>query len=210
MIVEVEIYNLKGEKVGTMKVDAEAFGEQPSRSLMHRSVVSYEANLRQGNACTKTRGERAGSGRKLWKQKGTGRARMGSIRSPLWRGGGVTFGPKPRDYRMKLSKNERKLALKGALGGKLRDGEIVVLDSMELPEIKTKVVYSFVKSLPHSGRTLFVSQGVNSDWLRASRNIASIETSPVQELNVLSVLKSKVLVFEKAAFEGLLAGGGPA
>ena len=104
---EVTVYNLSGQKAGTMVIEPEALCSGISISLLHRAVVSYEANLRQGNACTKTRGDRAGSGKKLWKQKGTGRARMGSIRSPLWRGGGIIFGPKPRDYRMKLSQKER-------------------------------------------------------------------------------------------------------
>jgi large subunit ribosomal protein L4 len=168
---------------------------------MHRAVVSYEANLRQGSSNTKTRGERAGSGKKLWKQKGTGRARMGSIRSPLWRGGGITFGPKPRSFRMKLSQNERRIALRGAVAGKLTDGEIMALESTRLSEVKTKVIASLVKVAGFKGRVLFVTDGHNPDFVRATGNIQGVSVAPISELNALTVLKATTLVFDKGALE---------
>ena len=202
---EVTVYNLSGQKAGTMVIEPEALCSGISISLLHRAVVSYEANLRQGNACTKTRGDRAGSGKKLWKQKGTGRARMGSIRSPLWRGGGIIFGPKPRDYRMKLSQKERQASLKGALAGKLIDNEISALDSLKLAEIKTKLVASFLKGASLDRRVLFVTESYNAEWLRAARNIPNVTVAPLKDLNALTVLKATYVVFEKSALEKLVA-----
>ena len=204
---ELDIFNVAGEKTGVLPVDADSLGEVVSRSLMHRVVVSYEANLRQGNACTKTRGDRKGSGKKLWKQKGTGRARVGSVRSPLWRGGGVIFGPKPRDYRMKMSQKERSLALRGALQGKINDSEVVLLDEMKLSEVKTKNVASFLNTSGVGTSVLFVSESLNSDWLRATKNIQKAEVLPLSDLNALKVLKARTLVFEKAALEKYIAEG---
>jgi large subunit ribosomal protein L4 len=202
---EITVYNLSGQKAGSMNIEPEALSTGISVALLHRAVVSYEANLRQGNACTKTRGERAGSGKKLWKQKGTGRARMGSIRSPLWRGGGVTFGPKPRDYRMKLSQKERQVALRGALAGKLMDNEISALDSLKLSEIKTKLVASFLKAASLDRRVLFVTESYNPEWLRAARNIPNVTVAPLKDLNALIVLKATYVVFEKSALNKLVA-----
>lgn len=203
--MELDIYNLQGSKTGSFNVSEDAFGGEVSPALLHRVVVSYEANLRQGSACTKNRAERAGSGKKLWKQKGTGRARMGSIRSPLWRGGGVTFGPKPKDYRMDMSKKERRKALLASLRGKMIDGQIRLLETFDLPEVKTKLIASFVKNaeLP-AGSVMFVSADHNVEFIRASRNIEKISSSPAKDLNALSVLKANTLVFEKSAFEDLL------
>ena len=202
---EVTVYNLSGQKAGAMEIEPEALCSGISISMLHRAVVSYEANLRQGNACTKTRGDRAGSGKKLWKQKGTGRARMGSIRSPLWRGGGIIFGPKPRDYRMKLSQKERQVSLKGALAGKLIDNEISALDSLQLSEIKTKHVASFLKAAHFDRRVLFVTESYNPEWLRAARNIPNVTVAPLKDLNALIVLKSTYIVFEKSALVKLVA-----
>lgn len=202
---EVTVYNLSGQKAGVMEIEAEALSSGISVALLHRAVVSYEANLRQGSACTKTRAERAGSGKKLWKQKGTGRARMGSIRSPLWRGGGVTFGPKPRDYRMKLSQKERQVALRGALAGKLLDNEIFAIESMKLSEVKTRLVASFLKGAAFDRRVLFVTEAYNPEWLRAARNIPNITVAPLKDLNALTVLMATNVVFEKSALEKLVA-----
>lgn len=203
-MIDIEIFNISGDKTGSVQVDPESLGTPISPSLLHRAVVSYEANLRQGSACTKTRGDKSGSGKKLWKQKGTGRARMGSIRSPLWRGGGVTFGPKPRDFRMKLSKKERQLALRGALQGKLSDQEVKVIDSLQLSECKTKLVASFLKKTGTDGRVLFISEKHDADWLRASGNIKGVSTHSVSSLNALEVLKNKTLIFEKTALEKII------
>jgi large subunit ribosomal protein L4 len=202
---EVAIFDLSGQKTGALEIEVEAFTSGVSLALLHRAVVSYEANLRQGSANTKTRGERAGSGKKLWKQKGTGRARMGSIRSPLWRGGGITFGPKPRDFRMKLSTKEKGVALRGALAGKLIDNELSALESMNLSEVKTKAVASFIKNAGFEKRVLFVTDGYNAEWLRAARNIPNVTISPANELNALILLKSTNVVIEKSALEKMIA-----
>lgn len=201
---EIQIFDQAGSKTAALEVSQEAFSEGVSPALLHRAVVSYEANLRQGSANTKTRGERVGSGKKLWKQKGTGRARMGSIRSPLWRGGGVTFGPKPRDFSMKLSKKEKQAALGGVLAGKLLDGELFGIESVELSEAKTKTVASFLKASGLAGKVLFVTDGVKSEWLRAARNIPNVEVFPHKDLNALMLLKSKNIIFEKAVLEQML------
>jgi len=201
---EVKIFDISGKSVGTMELAPEALSEGVAMSHLHRIVVSYEANLRQGSANTKNRGERKGSGKKLWKQKGTGRARVGSIRSPLWRGGGVTFGPKPRSFRKDMSKNERRVALMAALAGKLGDNEIVALDSMALSEAKTKVIASFLSNASLEGRVLFVSSEHNADFLRASSNIPKATLMAVKDLNTLDVIKANVLVFEKSALENIV------
>jgi len=198
---EVQVYDLSGKATSSFTVDVDSISKGVSPSLLHRAVVSYEANLRQGNACTKTRGERAGSGKKLWKQKGTGRARMGSIRSPLWRGGGITFGPKPRSFRMKLSQNERRIALRGAVAGKLADGEIAALVTTQLSEIKTRVIANMVQTAGFKGRVLFVTDGHNPDFVRAAANLRGVSVAPASELNALSVLMATTLVFDKVALE---------
>lgn len=198
---EVQVYDLTGKATSTLSVDDDTVSKGISPSLLHRAVVSYEANLRQGSANTKTRGERVGSGKKLWKQKGTGRARMGSIRSPLWRGGGVTFGPKPRSFRMKLSSNEKRIALRGAVAGKLADNEIAALETTQLSEVKTKVIAGLIKTAGFKGRVLFVTDGINADFLRAAKNIQGVSVAPAAELNALSVLKATTLVFDKGALE---------
>jgi large subunit ribosomal protein L4 len=198
---EVQVYDLTGKATSTLDVDGDTISKGVSPSLLHRAVVSYEANLRQGSANTKTRGERVGSGKKLWKQKGTGRARMGSIRSPLWRGGGVTFGPKPRDFRMKLSQNERRIALRGAVAGKLADNEIAALETTQLSEVKTKFIAKLIKNAGFKGRVLFVTEGLNADFIRASKNLKGVSVAPASELNALSVLMATTLVFDKGALE---------
>lgn len=200
-MAELNVYKISGESAGSYKVEESLLGEAVSPSLMHRAVVSYEANLRQGNACTKTRGDRKGSGKKLWKQKGTGRARVGSIRSPLWKGGGVIFGPKPRDFSMKLSKKEKTLAVKGSIRGKILDNEVSVVEGLDLPELKTKNVAGFLKAASLDGSVLFVSEKINKDWLRASGNLPKVSTLPVSDLNALTILKHKQVVFEKSALD---------
>jgi large subunit ribosomal protein L4 len=202
---EVTIYNIAGDKTGSVDIEAASITEGVSPILLHRAVVSYEANQRQGSANTRTRGERSGSGKKLWRQKGTGRARMGSIRSPLWKGGGVTFGPKPRDYRMKLSKKERSIALDGALVGKLEDGEISAIDSVALTELKTKVVANFLNKTGFDKRVLFVTESYAEGFLRASGNISNVKVLPLKDLNALTVLTANVVIFEKAALDKWIA-----
>lgn len=199
--MSLKVFNIEGKSTGTVDVPAELLEKRVSRSLLHRVVVSYEANLRQGSACTKTKGERKGTGKKPWRQKGTGRARAGSFRSPLWRGGGVIFGPKPKDYRMKMSKKERDLALTGAVVGKLKDDEVLVIDSMDLKEPKTRIVANFIEKAEVGQSVLFVSAEKAAGFVRASKNIPKVSSFPLQDLNALEVLRARKIVFEKAAFE---------
>jgi large subunit ribosomal protein L4 len=206
-MIELDVYKISGEKSGSMKIEIDSLGGEVSPILMHRAVVSYEANLRQGSANTKTRGDRKGSGKKLWKQKGTGRARVGSIRSPLWRGGGVIFGPKPRDFSMKLSKKEKVIALRGAVRGKIMDKEVRVVEVLKLDELKTKNVASFLKTIEAKSTVLFVSETYNPEWLRVSSNVKGVLTLPVSDLNALSFLKYKEVIFEKNALETYLNAG---
>lgn len=199
--MKFDILNISGDKTGEVEVDPEVFGPEADPALMHRVIVSYEANKRQGSACTKNRGERAGSGRKPWAQKHTGRARAGSIRSPLWRKGGVTFGPKPRDFRMKLSRKEKDVALRGALRGKMQDSEIKIIENLDVPEAKTRLVAAFLKKAGIAGSVMFVSKDRNKQWLKASRNISSVATMPSTELNAYSVLRARQIVVERSVLD---------
>jgi len=162
------------------------------------AVVQYLANRRQGTKSTKTRSEVRGGGRKPWRQKGTGRARQGSIRSPQWTGGGVVFAPKPRDFSFKLNKKLKRLALKSALTSKVKEDKLVVLDSLELPEIKTKAMAGICGSL-NLDKAMFVMDGSNTNVIMSARNIPNIKTSAVNTINVYDILKHDSLVITKDA-----------
>lgn len=203
--MSLKVFNIEGKQTGEVEVPSELLEKEVSKSLMHRVVVSYEANLRQGSSNTKTRGDRKGSGKKLWKQKGTGRARVGSVRSPLWRGGGVIFGPKPRDFRMGMSQKERNLALHGALVGKIKDDEVCVIESVELTDPKTKIVANFIKEAGLE-KVLFVTADKAQSWVRASRNIPKTSSMVLSDLNALEILKAKHVVIEKSAIEKMIGG----
>ena len=171
---EVKIYNIAGESVGTMELAPEQLSEGVLCLTCTELLFLTKLTCVKVASNTKTRGESKGSGKKLWKQKGTGRARMGSIRSPLWRGGGVTFGPKPRDFRKDMNKKERRVALMASLAGKLGDNEIVALDSMALSK-QNKSCCFFLKAASLEGKVLFVSNEYNADFLRASSNLANVD-----------------------------------
>jgi len=164
------------------------------------AVVQYLANQRQGTKSTKTRAEVRGGGRKPWRQKGTGRARQGSIRSPQWTGGGVVFAPKPRDFSIRLNKKQKRLALKSALTDKVNNGKLVVLEHLDLPEIKTKAMIDVCEKLELDG-ALFVMTGSNKNTMLSARNIPGIKTAAVNTINVYDILKHDSFVVTKEAVE---------
>ena len=196
----VAVVNMKGESAGKMELDDNIFGVEVNKHAVHMAVVQYLANQRQGTKSTKTRAEVRGGGAKPWRQKGTGRARQGSTRSPQWTGGGVVFAPKPRDFSIKLNKKMKRLALKSALMDKLQSGELIVLDSLELPEIKTKSMQTVCDSLKLSKAFIVMDSGSENVVLSA-RNIQGIKTAGVNTINVYDILHHDRLVVTKAAIQ---------
>ena len=170
---------------------------------VHETVVAYRAAQRMGTACTKNVGEVAGTNKKPWRQKGTGRARAGSFQSPLWRGGGVVFGPRPRDFSKKISRSTRQLALRKALSERLKAGDVLVVDDFKLTSPKTKEFIGVLNALQLQGTTLVVSHGVDKNLLLASRNVPGVELTTGDSLNTYQVLRSDKLVFTRGAFENI-------
>lgn len=195
----IDIYNAEGKVVGNMDLNENVFGVEVRNDVMHEVVVNYLANQRQGTQSTKTRTEVRGGGIKPWRQKGTGRARQGSIRAPQWTGGGVALGPKPRDYRYALNKKVRRLALKSALTAKLQDEEIIVLDSFEAPEIKTKQVAELLKNLGVSEKALIVLPDNDKNFVLSARNIKGVDTTYVGAINTYEVLSHTKCIILKDA-----------
>jgi len=196
----VPVKNIKGETVGSMELNDSLFGIEVNDHAVHMAVVQYLANQRQGNKSTKTRAEVRGGGRKPWRQKGTGRARQGSTRSPQWTGGGVVFAPKPRDFSIKLNKKQKRLALKSALTDKVKRDKLVVLDSITLPEVKTKSMVTVCEKLAATD-ALFVMAGSNTNVMLSARNIPGIKTAGVNTINVYDILKYDNFVVTKEAVE---------
>ncbi|NOS70280.1 MAG: 50S ribosomal protein L4 [Verrucomicrobia bacterium] len=168
---------------------------------VHDTVVAYQAAQRMGTACTKTVGDVAGSNKKPWKQKGTGRARAGSFRSPLWAGGGVVFGPKPRSYAKKVNSRTRQLSLRKALSERLKAGDVVIVDDIKLSSPKTKEFVSVINALEIKGTALFVSTGENKNLTMASRNLEDVTLTTSETLNTYDVLRPGKLIFTRGAFE---------
>ena len=192
--MELEVKNLAGEVTGTITVRDDVFGVEPNIALMHQVMVGQLANRRQGTAKTKSRGEVAGGGAKPRPQKHTGRARAGSIRSPIWRGGGVTFGPSPRSYRHNTPKRMRRGAIISALSGKAQEGGIVVIEDFDLAEHKTKAVVGALENLGVGASTLLVADGASAESLRAARNIPRLRMKPSQTLNTIDLLNHRSVV----------------
>jgi large subunit ribosomal protein L4 len=203
-MTSAQVLDLKGNKVREVGLDDEVFGVTPNVGLMHSAVVRQLANARSGSANSKTRSEVRGGGRKPWRQKGTGRARAGSIRSPLWEGGGVTFGPKPRDFSQSMPKKQRVLALKSALAAK-KDNLVVVQDFASITEGKTKQVSSALKELKlHGKKILLVLDYLNDQDSRvqlAARNIDGLKVIHVSNLNVKDLLESEVVLTTESAIQ---------
>ncbi len=196
---KVAVHNTKGEQVGELELSDKLFAAEISDSAMHQVVVAYLANQRRGTASTKTRSDVRGGGRKPWRQKGTGRARHGTIRSPIWKGGGVVFGPNPRDYSIHVPKKLKRKALKSALTAKLNNNQIYVLDELALEEPKTSEVARMLKSLSIEGTAMFVSAGSEPNLYKSTRNIPGVKSSAAESINTYDVIKSGALVLTKDA-----------
>ena len=201
-MAKVSVYNIDGKEVGSIELNDAVFGVEVNEHLVHLAVVNQLANKRQGTQSAKTRSEVSGGGRKPWRQKGTGHARQGSTRAPQWTGGGVVFAPKPRDYSFKMNKKEKKIALLSALSSKVNDSKIVVLDSFNLDEIKTKKFAEVMNNIKVSN-ALFVIEGENKNVVLSGRNIPTVKVSATNEINTYDVSKYDTLVVTKAAVEKL-------
>ncbi len=197
-MANVSVYNMEGNEVDKMELNDSIFAVPVNENLVHKSVVLYLANQRQGTQSAKTRGEVRGGGRKPWRQKGTGRARQGSIRSPQWKGGGVVFAPKPRDYSFKMNKKEKVVALKSALSSRVGEEKFVVLDQLSFDEIKTKRMVSVLNNLKLAKALVVVGEGSENVALSA-RNIPKVRTIPVSNINVYDILKYETVVITKEA-----------
>ena len=182
----LNVYNINKEKVSQVEVDASIFDSDVKEHLFYEIVKAQLASRRSGTACTKTRGDVSGGGRKPWKQKGTGRARAGSSRSPVWRGGGVAFGPKPRDYSYNVPKQVKRLALCSALTKKHKEDKLMILDKFDLPEIKTKIFTSIMERLG-SQRVLIIDDD-NRNLCLSARNVPNVKVLPPQGLNLYDIL----------------------
>ncbi|MFH1407032.1 MAG: 50S ribosomal protein L4 [Candidatus Omnitrophota bacterium] len=199
------VYNTTGKEIDKLSLDIALFDGTVNEAVLHQVIVGYLANRRRGTASTKTRSEVSGGGKKPWKQKGTGRARASSIRSPLWRHGGVTFGPHPRAFGHKLTKQVKTKALISSLNAKLRDGEIKILESVELKSPKTKELVSAIEKLKIGGSILFVVDGVDNNLKLAARNLSWMKVMRQSDLNAYEVLAYKNILLTKKAIEGLIS-----
>ena len=191
---KVDVYDIKGKKVSDVELAENIFGIEPNEAIVHSVLVNYLANQRQGTQSTKTRAEVRGGGRKPWRQKGTGRARQGSIRAPQWVKGGIALGPKPRSYKYTVNKKERRLAIKSLLSSKVLEKELTVVDKLELAEIKTKTMVKALADLKVEGKTLIVLPENNKNVLMSARNIEGVKTITLNNINVFDLLKYNNLV----------------
>lgn len=198
---KVDVLNQSGSKVGDVELAEGIFGIEPNQHVLHEAVVMQQASMRQGTHAVKNRSDRRGGGRKPWRQKGTGRARQGTIRAPQWVGGGVVFGPTPRSYAYKLPKKVRRLAIKSALSTRAKDGDIVVLDNLSLEAPKTKEMMVVLSSLSVDQKALVVTADYNEQVALSIGNIPGITFATVKDVNVLEVLKHDKLVITKEAVE---------
>ena len=195
----VAVYNMEGAKTGSMEVSEAIFAAEVNKAVLHQVVVNYLANQRQGTQSTKTRTEVRGGGIKPWRQKGTGRARQGSIRAPQWTGGGVALGPKPRDYRYSVNKKVKKIALKSALSAKYEAYEIFVIEDLKMDEIKTATIAKMLKGLEISSKALIVTAECDENIYKSARNIKGVTPTYVGTLNTYEVLKHDKLILSKEA-----------
>ena len=191
---KVDVYDIKGKKVSDIELADSVFGIEPNENIVHSVLVNYLANQRQGTQSTKTRAEVSGGGKKPWRQKGTGRARQGSIRAPQWIKGGIALGPKPRSYKYTVNKKERRLAIRSILSSKVLEKELTVVDKLELNEIKTKTMVKALADLKVEGKTLIVLPENNKNVLMSSRNIEGVKTIVANNINVFDLLKYTNLI----------------
>ena len=196
---KVDVYDINGKKVSDVELNEKVFGIKPNENIVHEVLINYLANQRQGTQSTKTRAEVRGGGRKPWRQKGTGRARQGSIRAPQWIKGGIALGPKPRTYSYKINKKERDLAVRSVLSSKVSEKEMTVLDKLELKEIKTAEMAKILGTLKLEGKTLVVIETPDKNVQRSARNIEGVKALTVDTLNVYDLVKyTNLLITEDA------------
>jgi large subunit ribosomal protein L4 len=199
--MKLTVKDMQGKDQGEMEVAFPLIENGSGTQAVHDTVVAFRAAQRMGTACTKNVGEVAGTNKKPWRQKGTGRARAGSFQSPLWRGGGVVFGPKPRDFSTKVGRATRQLALRKALSARLASGDVIVIDDIKLATSKTKEFVAILSTLQIQGSALIVSTGNDQNLLRAARNVQDIEITTGDALNTYQVLRPNKLIFTRGAFE---------
>lgn len=202
-MASVKKLNILGEEVGSIKLDDAVFGAEYNESLIHQVVVAYLANQRQGTKSTLTRSEVRGHAKKPWRQKGTGRARQGSTKGPQWRGGGIVFAPKPRDFSKKVNKEAKKNAFISAISTKLAQKEIIVLDNINIKEAKTKFVADILKNLHLDKTVLFVTKGNDENLLRASSNIELADVTTAGQLNTYDIICCNKLVLTEDAIKAI-------
>ena len=190
----IDVYNIEGKKVKQVELKEEIFGIEPNEAVVHSVLVNFLANQRQGTQSTKTRAEVRGGGRKPWRQKGTGRARQGSIRAPQWIKGGIALGPKPRKYTYKVNKKEKRLAIKSVLSSKVLENQLVVIDELPFKDIKTKQMVSALEKNKVEGKTLIMLPEKNEAVQKSARNIEGVKTTLVNTINVYDLLKYNKLV----------------
>ena len=191
---KVDVYDIKGKKVSDVELLDSVFGIEPNETIVHTVLINYLANQRQGTQSTKTRSEVRGGGKKPWRQKGTGRARQGSIRAPQWIKGGIALGPKPRSYKYRVNKKEKRLAIRSILSSKVLEKELTVVDKLELKEIKTKTMVKALADLKVEGKTLIILPTNNKEVQYSSRNIEGVKTIVANNINVFDLLKYNKLI----------------
>ncbi len=201
MAMKLSVTDIKGNKIGDLDIKFDLIENGKGTQAVHETVTAYRAAQRSGTACTKTAGEVAGTNKKPWRQKGTGRARAGSFQSPLWVGGGVVFGPKPRDFRKKVGKTTKKLALRKALSARIASSEVSVVDSFTVEKPRTKDFLQALGSLKIDGTVLIVTSSSDSKLLLASRNVPGVEITTGDNLNVYQVVRYDHLLFTRDAFD---------
>ena len=190
----IDVYNVEGKKVSTVDLKEEIFGIEPNEAIVHSVLINFLANQRQGTQSTKTRAEVRGGGRKPWRQKGTGRARQGSIRAPQWIKGGIALGPKPRSYKYRVNRKEKQLAIKSLLSSKVLNNELTVVDKLEVKEPKTKVMAQALTDLKVTGKTLIILSDKNENVYLSSRNIEGVKAIQLNMINVFDLLNCNKLV----------------
>ena len=191
---KVDVLDIKGKKVSDIELADSVLGIKPNEAIVHSVLVNYLANQRQGTQSTKTRAEVSGGGKKPWRQKGTGRARQGSIRAPQWIKGGIALGPKPRSYKYTVNKKEKRLAIKSVLSSKVLEKELTVVDKLELKEIKTKTMVKALADMKVEGKTLIILPENNKNVLMSSRNIEGVKTIVANNINIFDLLKYTNLI----------------
>ena len=195
----IKVVDMAGKETGSVELSDAIFGIEPNMSVVHEVVKNHLANCRQGTQSALTRAEVSGGGRKPWRQKGTGRARQGSTRAPQWTHGGIVFAPKPRSYSYVLNKKVKRLALKSVLSSKVADGELIVVDKIEMNEIKTKTFRQFLEAVKADGKAVVVTPEVNANVVKSARNLPGVVTAPAKLINVYDLVNAKYLVVDKDA-----------